>query len=318
MPRSPRSRATVLGVVAIVLWSSSVAFIRTVSEELGPFSTVAFAYLLAGAASLAATASTEGGLRPLLRLPARYLWGCGALFVAYSACYCLAVGLAADREQVLEVALVNYLWPSLTLLLALPLQGHRARWFLAPGMLAASAGVVLATAQRGDLSLVGLWDNAATHAWPYGLALLGAVAWALYSNLARRWGGRTGGVPLFLVASGLVVLPLRFVFGESSTWGPRVVGELVYMAVFVTFLAYVFWDHAMRRGNIVLVAALSYFTPLLSTFFSAAYLGVVPGPTIWLACVLVIGGALTCRAAVIEDGTIRAAPGGAPDPGARR
>jgi drug/metabolite transporter (DMT)-like permease len=89
------------------------------------------------------------------------------------------------------------------------------------------------------------------------------------------------------------------------------------MAVFVTFLAYVFWDHAMRRGNMILVAALSYFTPLLSTLFSAAYLGVVPGPAIWLACALVIGGALVCRAAVVEGGTVRGGPGGAPAPGVR-
>jgi drug/metabolite transporter (DMT)-like permease len=304
MPSSDRSRATVLGVVAIVLWSTSVAFIRTVSEALGPFSTVAFTYLLAGAVSLVVGAGTGGGLQSLLRLPRRYLWGCGTLFVAYSACYCLAVGLAADRAQVLEVALINYLWPSLTLLLALPIQGSRARWFLVPGMIAASAGMVVATAQRGGFSPAGLWANASAHALPYGLALVGAFAWALYSNLARRWGGTHGGVPLFLVASGLAVLPLRFAFGESSTWSPRAVGELLYMAVFVTFLAYVLWDQAMRRGDMVLVAAMSYFTPLLSTLFSAAYLAVAPSPSIWVACALVIGGALTCRAAVIEDGSV--------------
>jgi drug/metabolite transporter (DMT)-like permease len=316
MPEPHSSRATALGILAIVLWSTSVAFIRTVSEALGPFSTAAFTYMLAGVAALVVAAATPEGLRSLLELPARYVWGCGALFVAYSACYCLAVGLAVDRSQVLEVALINYLWPSLTLLLALPIQGQRARWFLAPGMIAASAGMVLATAQRGGLSLAGLWDNATTHALPYSLALAGGVAWALYSNLARRWGGRTGGVPLFLVASGLAVLPLRFVFGESSAWTPRAAGELAYMAVFVTFLAYVFWDHAMRRGNMVLVAAVSYSTPVLSTLFSAAYLGVVPGPSIWLACALVIGGAVACRAAVV-DGSVRGAPGDAPAPGER-
>jgi len=72
------------------------------------------------------------------------------------------------------------------------------------------------------------------------------------------------------------------------------------MALFVTGAAYIFWDHAMRRGDMVLVAALSYLTPLLSTLFSAVYLGVVPAPAIWVACALVIAGAVTCRLAVIE------------------
>ena len=126
------------------------------------------------------------------------------------------------------------------------------------------------------------------------------MTWALYSNLSRRWGGEGGGVPLFVLASGLVVLPLRVWLGETSTWNVRVVGELLYMAIFVTVVAYVCWDQAMRKGNVVLVAALSYATPLLSTVFSAAYLGVVPGPAIWIACGLVIVGAAVCRLAVEE------------------
>jgi len=308
MPGRHRPRGTMMGAAAIVLWSSSVAFIRTLSEGLGPFSMVAFTYLLAGALTLSAAHLAPGGLGRLRHLPRRYLWGCGVPFVAYTASYCLAVGLAADRRQVLEVGLINYLWPSLTLLLSLPIQRHRGRWFLIPGMLAATAGVVIATAQTGGFSPSGILANASANGLPYGLALAGAITWALYSNLARRWGGQAGGVPIFLVASGLVVLPLRFVFGESSAWEPRVIAEFVYMALFVTGAAYIFWDHAMRRGDMVLVAALSYFTPLLSTLFSAAYLGVVPGPAIWVACVLVIVGALTCRRAVTEGDAVSDPP----------
>ena len=100
--------------------------------------------------------------------------------------------------------------------------------------------------------------------------------------------------------SGLVALPLRAFFDETSTWDARVIAELLYMTLFVTVVAYVFWDQAMRKGNVVLVAALSYATPLLSTLFSAAYLRVVPGPAIWTACTLVIVGAAVCRLAVEE------------------
>ena len=112
-----------------------------------------------------------GGLARFRRLPPRYLWGCGALFVAYTSCYCLAVGLATDREQVLTVGLVNYLWPSLTLLLSVPILGYRARWFLGPGMLVASAGMVVATAAGSDLSVAGLraerrGQRAGRSAWP--------------------------------------------------------------------------------------------------------------------------------------------------------
>jgi drug/metabolite transporter (DMT)-like permease len=300
MPDRHASRATAMGVVAVVLWGSSVAFIRALSESLGPMGTIVYAYTLGGVLAVALAALLPGGLGRFRRLPPRYLWGCGTLFVVYTACYCLAVGLAADRGQVLAVGLVNYLWPSLTLLLAVPILGYRFRWFLVPGMLVATAGMVVATLAGSGLSPSGLRDGLSANGPAYGLALLGAITWALYSNLSRRWGGEGGGVPLFVLASGLVALPLRLWLGESSTWDGRVVVELVYMAVFVTVVAYVLWDHAMRRGNVVVVAAVSYSTPLLSTLFSAAYLKVVPGPAIWVACALVIVGAVLCRLAVDE------------------
>lgn len=295
------SRATAMGLVAILLWSSSVAFIRALSESLGPMGTIVHAYLAGGLVALVLAGLLPGGLSRFRRLPRKYLWGCGTLFVTYTTCYCAAVGLATDRSQVLAVGLVNYLWPSLTLLLSVPILGYRARWLLVPGMLVATAGMVVATTAGSGLSIAGLRASAAANGPAYALAFVGAVTWALYSNLARRWGGKgRGGVPLFVFASGLVVLPLRLWLGETSTWNAQVVGELLYMAVFVTVVAYVFWDRAMRKGNVVLVAAVSYFTPLLSTVFSAAYLGVVPEPAIWTACALVIVGAVLCRLAVDE------------------
>ena len=72
------------------------------------------------------------------------------------------------------------------------------------------------------------------------------------------------------------------------------------MTIFATVLAYVFWDYSMRRGNIVLVAAFSYFTPLLSTIVSWRYLATTPGVTLWIACVLVIAGAVICKYSVVE------------------
>jgi drug/metabolite transporter (DMT)-like permease len=300
MHARPSSRATALGLAAILLWSSSVAVIRTLSERLGPVSTIVYAYLGGGVVALAWTGLLPGGWRRLSRLPRRYLWGCGALFVAYTTCFCLSVSLARDRAQVLEVGLVNYLWPSLTLLLSVPILGYRARWFLGPGMLAATTGMILATSSEATLSVEGLGAHAIAHGLPYGLALAGALTWALYSTLARRWGGEGGGVPLFILVSGLVVLPLRGLLPETPSWDGRVVGELAYMALFVTALAYAFWDRAIRRGHMVLVAALSYFTPLLSTLVSAVHLGVAPSPRIWVACFLVVAGAALCRLAVEE------------------
>ena len=89
-------------------------------------------------------------------------------------------------------------------------------------------------------------------------------------------------------------------FPEEYFWTPRVVAELLYMSIFPTFLAYFFWDRAMRKGNIILVASLSYFTPLLSIIISSLYLRVAVKANLWVACGLVIAGAVICKFSIID------------------
>jgi len=138
--------------------------------------------------------------------------------------------------------------------------------------------------------------------FPYLLAFMAAISWGLYSILVRRWAGHTegGAVPLFLLGTGLVLIAIRFMFPEKSYWTPRVAAELLYMSVFPTFLAYTFWDRAMRKGNIILVASLSYFTPLLSIIISSLYLRVAIKANLWIACGLVIAGAVICKFSIVD------------------
>jgi drug/metabolite transporter (DMT)-like permease len=210
----------------------------------------------------------------------------------------VAVGFAQTRTAVITVTVCNYLWPSLTLLLAVPILGWRMRpWRLFTGTVIALAGVALAVGVDGfDLEDGGSWSAHAVSTLP---ALLAAVAWGLYSNLSRRWGGpqSANAMPLFLLAAGVVLTLLRACRVEHSVWTGAVVGEVVYMAVFPTLLAYVCWDTAARRGNLPLLAACSYLTPLLSVLVSSVYLDLPVRPQHWLAGLLVVAGAAVCRLA---------------------
>jgi drug/metabolite transporter (DMT)-like permease len=217
-------------------------------------------------------------------------------------CFHSAVGLASDRQQVVEVGLINYLWVSFTLLLSIPILKKKARWSLGLGIIVACAGIVIAKSPPGSLGWNGLIENGRGGAVPYALAFVAAVAWALFNNFSRRWGDETdgGAVPVFLLVSGLVLLGLRSWTVETPHWTPRVILELAYMIVFPTLLAYAFWDAGMRKGKIVLLASLSYLIPLLSTIISCAYLRIMPGPGLWLACAMVIGGAAICKRSVAD------------------
>ena len=295
-----KNRGTVQGILALLFWGSTIAFSRSLAEKLGTLTAASYVFLLAGGLSCVYLVISRR-FRAIVRVPKVYLFGCGALFVVYMASLYVAIGTASSRLQVLEVGLVNYLWPSLTLLMTVPILRSRARATLMPGCLLAFGGILLASAQTGASWRVFV-VNLETNQFPYLLALVAAVCWALYSNLTRRWAreAESGAVPLFLLASGLALAGLRLALPETTQWTNQSTLELAYMAVFPTVLAYVFWDTAMRRGNAILVASLSYLTPLLSVIIGSIYLGVGTGWYLWAGCLLVIAGSLVCRLSV-ED-----------------
>ncbi|ABC23850.1 aromatic amino acid DMT transporter YddG [Rhodospirillum rubrum] len=278
--------ATLSGVAAIVLWSAAVALTRSLSETLGIYGAGAAIYATSGCLVWLAFG------RPRVRgQSALYLWGCGGLFVVYGVSLALALGLAADRRQALDLGLINYLWPSLTLALAVPIHRLRVGWWLWPGVIVAFGGVAWATG--GGLSLDGLAANIAGNPLAYALALTAAVAWALYSNLVRLADPKEGALALFLLASALVMAPMALLEPAPAVVSPATLGELAVMGA-STALAYMGWDVAMKRGDATLVAVLSYFTPLLSVLISALWLDTTPTPSFWMGTGLVVAGSLLC------------------------
>jgi len=281
------------GLAAIVLWSTTVAVARSLSEQMGPLTAGACVYLIGGLLCLLWLRWQRTSVRRLLGLSRRYVFGCGLLFVLYTVLLYLAIGLAADRQQVLEIGLVNYLWPTATILLSLLLLDKRANLLLVPGTALALVGEFLVVTQGTRVSWPSFLGHLQANPAAYAFAFVGAVTWALYSTLTRRWSRpETGGaVELFIPATGLALLVMRLFSTESSAWSVQAAGEAVVLGIF-TVLAYALWDMAMRKGHLTLVVAFSYFTPLLSTLVSCLYLQVTPGLRLWAGCLLLALGSL--------------------------
>lgn len=250
-------------------------------------------YSVSGAIALARLALSPARRDRIGRLPKDYLFCCGLLFVAYMFLLFLAVGLARDRQQTLEIGMLNYLWPALTILFSVPVLGKRAGWLLAPGTGLALSGVFLVLARDASATWASMSGNLASNPVAYVLAVAAGVSWALYSVLTGRWAGgaRTGGVDLFLPATALFLLASSAFAGETSAWNARSFAEALFLGG-ATYLAYEFWDSAMRTGHVVTVAAASYFTPLLSSAASCIYLAVAVGPSFWTGAVLLVAGSL--------------------------
>ena len=292
-------RSATYGAVGHRALSFSVAVARSLTEALR-YHGGGLGYLLGGILrGLCTSCGAAACVPPLL---ARYLVGCGTFSLAAFSFY-VAIGLAADRLQLLEVGLVNYLWTVLTVLLSVPILGKRAGSCLLPGVVAAAVGTVLVLTQGGGFSCVQMARHVLGNPMAYGAALVAAVTWALYSNLCRRWGkgNQEGAVVLFMCVTGAVLLGVRLLLTEPTGWSVRTLIEVLFLASTST-AGYAFWDVGVRRGDFVVISTSSYFTPLLSSVVSCLYLGVMPGGRLWAGCLLIIMGAWVSRAAIHEGG----------------
>jgi drug/metabolite transporter (DMT)-like permease len=284
------SRSTLAGFLAILLWSSTVALSRSISEQVGPW-ILGFTVYTAAGVMLAASALIQKRELTFPGAQVRTFGIRGLLFMVYTFSLYLALGMASNRLQAVEIGLLNYLWPSLTLLLSLVVLRRRANGWLVPGTVLGLAGTVLVLTQGSDVS----WDSFSGHILgsplSYGLGLLAAVSWALYSNLTRRWNASASGwdMPLFMLATGLAFGLAALFAGQEFVLNGRTILEILLLAVF-TAAGYLLWDISMRAGDMVLVAAASYLTPFFSTLVSTLYLQVIPGPSLWIGCLLIIAG----------------------------
>ena len=285
--------ATLGGFGAILLWSSTIACVRRLSEDVGPITAGAAVYSISALIAGTVLLRAPQRWRAIWQLPGKYLVGASALFAGYTLLLYLAIGHAHSRDQVLEVGLLNYLWPSLTLVLSLVILGAAANWVLIPGTLLALTGVFLVMTQGAHVSWTSLTHNAANNPIVYLLAASAAVCWALYSNLARKWAGgcQEGAVSIFLPVTALLLLAISCGVNEPRHWTLRAGAELLFQGI-ATYVSASLLDHAMRHGNVTAVAAASYFTPLLSTLISCFYLAVLPGPKLLIGCVVLITGSV--------------------------
>lgn len=292
-----------MGLLAVLFWGTTIAFSRSLTEQLGIITAGGYVFMVSALFSwfyLLITSSKK--FKEMIKLPPSYVWGCGILFVVYMTCLYLAIGLSVSREQVVVVSIINYLWPGLTILFSIPILNNRAKWTLFPGIVLGFWGAYLAMNPYRSFSLDHFLKAFQSNTLPYFLAMIAAVSWALYSTLAKKWAGnvKDGAVPLFLFCTGVILMVSRLFFQEQSIWQIKTGLELLYMAIFPTFLAYFFWDRAMRRGNMIFVASFSYFTPLLSVFTTAIYLEIAIDMRLWIACILVVIGAVISKISIIE------------------
>jgi drug/metabolite transporter (DMT)-like permease len=280
--RQVRSRAMAAGCGAIALWGA-LATLSVLAGSVPPFQMVAMTFTLGAAIGILRARRRGLSWSDLLNWPPRvWLLGVGGLF-GYHALYFAALQLAPPAEA----NLVNYLWPLLIVLLSAPLAGEKLGWPHLAGALLGFAGVALLAVSRG-VSFSG------AYALGYALALGCAFAWSLYSVLSRRFGETpTDAIAAFCAAAAVLSLVCHLLF-EHTAWPATPTAWLAVLALGLgpTGGAFYLWDHAVKRGDIRALGALSYAAPILSTALLIVCGLATPTSALLLAALLVTAGAV--------------------------
>lgn len=276
-----RTRATMVGLTAILMWSMLGVFTGG-SGAVPPFLLNAFCFGLSG--SVATIWLIARGRATVLRQPPK-VWIVGTLgLFGYHALYFTALRTA----PLVEAGLINYLWPLLIVLFSGLLPGERLRAHHLAGVVLGFAGAALLVTAGQSLALDG------DYAFGYLAAFLAAVVWAGYSVTSRRFSGvPSEAVAGFCLATAVLSLIYHVAFEETvlpST--PMEWSMVALLGAFPVGLAFFVWDHGVKHGDIQLIGTAAYATPVLSTLLLTLTGYGTLGWATAVACALVTLGAV--------------------------
>jgi drug/metabolite transporter (DMT)-like permease len=277
---TPRT-ATLIGLTAILMWSL-LAVMTVATGTIPAFQLAAMTFAI-GAVTCALTfIGRPDATKALRQPPVAWIVGVGGLF-GYHALYFLALRFAPPAEA----GLLNYLWPLLIVLFSSLLPGERLMPHHLIGAVLGLAGTVLLFA--------GNTGSFASGELP-GLiaAFIAAFVWSTYSVLSRRLKAvPTDAVAGFCAVTALLAATAHMLV-ETTVWPDTALQWLTVIALGVgpVGLAFYTWDIGMKRGDIRVLGAASYATPLLSTAFLILAGFAKASANIAIAAVLIAGGGL--------------------------
>ena len=187
---------------------------------------------------------------------------------------CFTVGLR--YTSVSHAAVIVGMGPIYTLILAVLLQLEKATWRKAIGMAIAFAGIAVLASENGisahSPSVLG-----------DAITMTGSIGFAMYVVLGKRLGGHYD--PLTMTAfshyaGAVIVLPVAVyravMLGSAEQW--RAIAwtawaAMLYMAVFSSAVAYVFYFWVLRYMEASQLSAFTYLLPVVATILGIVWLG---------------------------------------------
>jgi drug/metabolite transporter (DMT)-like permease len=277
---TPRT-ATLIGLTAILMWSL-LAVMTVATGKIPAFQLAAMTFAIGGLVGLLTWIGRSEAAASLRQPPVVWVVGVGGLF-GYHALYFLALRFAPPAEA----GLLNYLWPLLIVLFSSFLPGERLAIHHVIGALLGLVGTVLLFAGNTSGFAQGQLPGLIA-------AFIAAFVWASYSVLSRRLKAvPTDAVAGFCLATALLAALMHAAL-ETTVWPETTLqwASVIALGIGPVGAAFYAWDIGMKRGDIRVLGAASYATPLLSTAFLIAAGFAKASANITIAAILIAGGGL--------------------------
>ena len=288
-----KNLATLIGLSAILQWSSIVGLLKKISFSLGAELAVLLMYTLSTCILL-----IFFKIPNLKLISKKYLIFSTLLFVIYELCFSYAIALAQTTQQAIEVSLVNYLWPGLTVAMLILFKEIKFNVFVIVGLAISLSGIILIQTGQGALTWSNILSNILENPISYILAFVGATLWSLYCVITKKYSDGHNPISFFFVAISIVLwskylwsngLSLNVISEVELT----TIGLLGIVSV-VMALGYAAWNIGIIKGNITILVTLSYFSPVISTLISMFILQTNLPTEFWYGVILVTSGSLVC------------------------
>ncbi|MFV0438117.1 MAG: DMT family transporter [Desulfopila sp.] len=257
--------------LAVLFWSGNFVISRGMHAAIPPFTLAYWRWLTALVVLLPLAAKYLGREQATVR---RHLVYIGMQGVVGVAGFNTFIYLAMQTTTAINAALVN---SSMPVLIAI------CSWILYRETMTVRQGLGVLISLTGVLRIISGGELAQMLAMDFNrgdlLVLVASALWAIYSANLKRYPQELHPL-VYLTATvfvGVVVLTPLYLYERGSGLGMELsfasVATIVYVALFASVFAYLFWNRAVREVGANRAGPFIYLMPVFSTILAVLFLG---------------------------------------------
>lgn len=257
-----KNKAYIFALAATLLWGSSAAVVKILLQNLNSLQILLYSSLFASI-SLFFIALFQRKLSIIKSYTKKdYLnFACMGFIGVFL--YYLFFYLAISYLKAQEAFIINYIWPIMIVLFAVPILGEKFTVKKILAIIISFMGVVI-IATEGNIQQLHF-------AKPLGviLAVIAAISYGLFSVLGKRQNNdKTLSMMFYFIFTFIYTLISIILFGNiPQINGMQIVG-LLWTGIFTSGGAFLLWFLALKYGDTSKIANMAFLTP----FFSLIYI----------------------------------------------